>query len=176
MIQKILELDQYYTQRLRVVEKPGLLRSLGAIFAHSGDSWFWLLGLLLIWWLGSPEWQRRALALILCILVTAGLVFVVKFTVRRRRPVGEWGEIYRKTDPHSFPSGHATRAFMLAVVAVGLGPVWFGLLLLLWAPLVTLARVSMGVHYLTDVLAGALFGVVIGLALLAVIPRLLPFV
>jgi undecaprenyl-diphosphatase len=87
---------------------------------------------------------------------------LVKFSVRRRRPEGEWGAIYRKTDPHSFPSGHAARAAMLAMLAAGLGPSWFSLLLALWAPLVILARVAMGVHYLSDVLAGALFGLLLG--------------
>jgi undecaprenyl-diphosphatase len=35
--------------------------------------------------------------------------------------------------------------------------------MLLWAPLVALARVSMGVHYLSDVLAGAVLGLMLGL-------------
>ena len=85
----------------------------------------------------------------------------IKFTVRRSRPEGEWGSIYRSTDPHSFPSGHAARAAMLAVLALGLGPVWFAVVLLIWAPLVALARVAMGLHYLLDALAGVLIGVVI---------------
>ncbi|MBN2550051.1 MAG: phosphatase PAP2 family protein [Anaerolineales bacterium] len=172
MITKLLELDALYTERLRVAEKPGLLRNLAILFAHSGDSWFWLSGLILLWWLGDNFWKQRALAMGFSILVTAVLVMIIKFTVRRRRPAGEWGDIYRKTDPHSFPSGHAARASMLAVVGLGLGPGWFGLLLLIWAPLVTLARVAMGVHYLSDVIAGFIFGAGMGLLLLAVIPRL----
>ena len=55
--------------------------------------------------------------------------------------------IYRKTDPHSFPSGHAARAFMIAVLATGLGPGWLAVVLWVWAPLVSVARVAMGVHY-----------------------------
>jgi undecaprenyl-diphosphatase len=106
------------------------------------------------------------------ILVTAALVMAIKFTVRRRRPEGEWGQIYRKTDPHSFPSGHAARATMLAVLALGLGPMWFSVLLLIWAPLVTLARVAMGLHYLSDVVAGALLGILIGLLTLILLPQI----
>ena len=37
-----------------------------------------------------------------------------------------------------------------------------GVVLALWAPLVCLARVAMGVHYLSDVLAGMLLGLVLG--------------
>ncbi len=57
---------------------------------------------------------------------------------------------------------------MLAVVMLGLGPLWLGLLLLVWAPLVGLARVSMGVHYLSDVLAGMFLGLVVGVVVLLV--------
>jgi undecaprenyl-diphosphatase len=96
----------------------------------------------------------------------------VKFLVRRRRPEGEWGGIYRNTDPHSFPSGHAARAFLIAVVGAALGPAWLGILLWVWAPLVALARVAMGVHYLSDVVAGALFGVIVALIGLQVYEQL----
>ena len=107
--------------------------------------------------------------LIIAILLTAGLVFLVKFTVRRKRPEGEWGKIYRITDPHSFPSGHAVRSVMLAVVMLGIGPFWLGLLLLIWAPLVGLARVSLQLHYFSDVAFGWLLGLVIGGAVLWII-------
>ncbi len=46
----------------------------------------------------------------------AVIVLAIKFSIRRRRPEGEWGAMYRKTDPHSFPSGHATLVFGAAVV------------------------------------------------------------
>ena len=55
---------------------------------------------------------------------------------------------------------------MLAVVAVGLGPSWFGTALLIWAPLVGLARVATGLHYVTDVLAGWALGIVVGSVLI----------
>jgi undecaprenyl-diphosphatase len=125
-----------------------------------------------VWWLGNEEWKSLAVVMGASLLLTAALVLVIKFSVRRKRPHGEWGEIYRRTDPHSFPSGHAARAALLAVIALGLGPAWFGILLLIWAPLVILARVSMGVHYLSDVLAGALLGGIIGLVVVKIIPLL----
>ena len=109
------------------------------------------------------------------ILVLAVLVLAVKFSVRRRRPTGEWGAIYRNTDPHSFPSGHAARATLLAVMALGLGPVWFAGLVLVWVPLVSLARIAMGLHYLSDVLAGMVLGVMIGLVILQISPLLVTF-
>jgi len=100
----------------------------------------------------------------------AFVVFGIKLLIRRRRPEGEFGAIYRKTDPHSFPSGHAARAAMLATLAVGLGPPGFAVIMLIWAPLVCLARVMTGLHYVSDVLAGILLGILAGLLILALQP------
>ena len=161
----ILRWDHRLTARLRIAERPGILRSLAAVVAHSGDSWFWGAGLILLWRFGSPAWQWRARLFLIGIIVTAILVFIIKLSVKRRRPEGQWGNIYRSTDPHSFPSGHAARAVMLAVVAVGLGPIPLAVAISIWAPLVALARVAMGVHYFSDVLAGAALGAAVGLPL-----------
>ena len=103
------------------------------------------------------------------VTLLAVIVLAIKFTIRRRRPEGEWGAFYRSTDPHSFPSGHAARVVLIAVLALGLGPWWLALVLCIWAPLVALARVAMGVHYLSDVVAGALVGAVAGLIALQIV-------
>ena len=162
MSQKLLEYDIHLTTRMRIAERPGLLRTLASVLAHSGDSWFWLAGFILIWLLGPPSWRPMVQSLVIAILLTAVLVLILKFSVRRRRPEGSWGNIYRNTDPHSFPSGHAARASMLAVLSTALVPPWLAAVLLVWAPLVSLARVAMGVHYLSDVLAGIALGILLG--------------
>jgi membrane-associated phospholipid phosphatase len=158
----LLRLDAKLSMRLRVAERPGRLHRLAALLAHSGDSWFWLFGLGVAWALGNPDWKARTATMALGILVTAALVMALKFTIRRKRPHGEWGSIYRRTDPHSFPSGHAARAAMLVVLGIGLGPAWLGFGLLVWAPLVSLARVSMGLHYISDVVVGFVLGILTG--------------
>lgn len=171
-MRKILDLDARLSSRMRVAERPGVLRTVAVLLAHSGDSWFWLVGLGLVWLFGTEYWRNRAIVMAVGILVTAVVVMAIKFTVRRRRPEGEWGGIYRATDPHSFPSGHAARMMMLAVVGLGMGPAWFGVLLLFWALGVALARVSMGVHYLSDILVGMLLGLLMGIIILAFVPAL----
>ena len=168
-IQKFLDLDSQLSSRLRIAEEPGVLRTVAIWFAHSGDSWFWLLGLVLYFIFGNDEWRELVFTLIIGIIITALFVLVVKFSVRRRRPEGEWGGVYRSTDPHSFPSGHAARCMLIAVLMVTLGPVWLGVLLLIWAPLVSLARVAMGVHYLSDILAGMVIGTLLGWVVLILV-------
>jgi len=163
LFRKILEIDRGWSYTLRVAEKPGMLRTLAMIFAHSGDSWFWGAGLAFLWLASSAFWKQWAVYEVFWISVLAALVMSLKFSIRRRRPEGEWGAIYRNTDPHSFPSGHAARAFLIAVIASFFVPFWLMIVLWVWAPLVSLARVAMGVHYLSDIVAGAVIGVLVAL-------------
>lgn len=173
-VRPLLEADARLSARLRVAERPGLLRRLAIFLAHSGDSWFWGLGLVLIWVLADAAWKYRAVVIFTAIGLTAVVVQALKWTVRRQRPPGEWGAVYRSADPHSFPSGHAARAIMLAVLDLSLGPGWLAALLCVWGPLVALARIAMGVHYLSDVVAGAALGGVLGLVFAALHPWLTP--
>jgi undecaprenyl-diphosphatase len=131
--------------------------------AHSGDSWFWGAALGLLWWFSNSYWKQWAIVMLAAISVLAILVMGLKFIIRRRRPEGDWGSIYRNTDPHSFPSGHAARAFLIAELATGMGPAWAALALWVWAPFVSLARVAMGVHYVSDVIAGFFVGILMGI-------------
>ena len=162
LFDKLFTADERLSARLRVAEKPGLIRTAAVMLAHSGDSPYWIAGFLLVLWRGSSFWQNHARLDLIGIAATAAVIQLIKWIVRRPRPQGEWGQGYRKIDPHSFPSGHAARAALLATLAVFLGPPEWFFLLLIWAPLVALARVAMGVHYLSDILAGAACGAVCG--------------
>jgi undecaprenyl-diphosphatase len=169
---ELLAVDINFSQRLWIAERPGMLRNIAILFAHSGDSWLIGAALALVLAFGSIDWRWRSVWMLAAILVTALTVFAIKFTVRRSRPEGDWGQIYRRTDPHSFPSGHAARAALLVVMAFILGPPWFGWILLVWAPFVMLARVAMGLHYFSDIFAGALLGLAIGLVFWWIIPQI----
>ena len=172
-MQSILELDARLSDQMRVAEKPGALRAIAVFFAHSGDSWFWAIGLLALWISGDSFWKEWAVVQLGSISLLAAIVLLIKFRIKRKRPEGEWGKVYRFSDPHSFPSGHAARAFLIATIATGLGPPGLAAVLWIWAPLVALARVAMGVHYVSDIIAGALFGAIIGWIGLQIYPSLL---
>lgn len=68
----------------------------------------------------------------------------------------------------SFPSGHTTTSFAIAVTLVylsrGSRP-WIGWIAIAWACLVGLSRVYVGVHYPTDVLGAAALGLACASAL-----------
>ena len=171
MFEKIDAIDTKISKIVRMDHGESPWWKLVTFFAHSGDSWFWLAGLLISLVL-FPSRRPLATFLIAAILGLAVIVMVIKFTVRRSRPPGDWGAVYRNTDPHSFPSGHAARASLLAVIAVLTGPVWIAVLMGIWAILVSLSRVLTAMHYFSDIVAGILLGIAVGQFVVLIRPLL----
>lgn len=155
--------DVSLSNKLRISPSRRWLHAAAAITAHSGDSWVWGILLLLVWMTSSPGWSSLAAVLFAGIFITAVPVMILKFTLRRPRPEGEWGQIYRRSDPHSFPSGHAARTTMFALLVFLLGPPWLGGIFAVWAALVMVSRVGLGVHYFSDILFGIALGIFFGL-------------
>jgi undecaprenyl-diphosphatase len=103
--------------------------------------------------------------LFLAIAVPGLVVSIVKRIVGRARPVvaGEDAFLYKfflwRVEYASFPSGHATTAF---AAAVAFGVLWPKLRPLLWtyAIVIALSRVIVTAHHPSDVVAGAIAGVI----------------
>lgn len=112
-------------------------------------------------------------------------VFAVKHLVRRSRPYATLPDVHSRSprygvgkttrDPFSFPSGHAALSVALASSWSLSHPEWYVVApSILWASSVSLSRVWLGVHYPTDVLAGAVLGTAIALVVHALGPHLTP--
>jgi undecaprenyl-diphosphatase len=168
-LKRLLELDARWSAKLTVAQRHSGWRTFFRFMAHSGDSWFMIPVMGLIGLAGDGLWKWRMLTMFVTMCITALVAVGSKQLIRRRRPAGDWGLVYRSTDPHSFPSGHAARLVMLALLSIQLGPWWLCLILFLWAPLVALARVAMGVHYLSDMVGGAVLGAVFGIVFVLII-------
>jgi undecaprenyl-diphosphatase len=133
---------------------------------RGGDGWLWYtMGLCLLLFGGAAGIRAAmtaggaAAAGIVCFLL-------LKRTFRRKRPcdvsVHCWADLL-PPDQFSFPSGHSITAFS---VAVPLGLFFPGLMpgLLFCAISIAISRVMLGMHFLSDVVAGSAIGVLLGFA------------
>ena len=109
--------------------------------------------------------SRRALLQVVLAVGCAELTVVVLHAlIPRHRPFEH--QLGRHEHGHSFPSGHAMTAFAGATMLATYLP-RHRVSLLVLASLIALSRLYNGVHYPTDVVAGAAAGVAIALLLRA---------
>jgi len=128
---------------------------------HLGSQVAIILFILLCWVVSRRK--RSFLYLVPLYAIQTAVVYGVKFLVQRPRPflMGEVASRFLKgpgevMDP-SFPSAHTTNAFMMATLLAD----WFPRYRLFFyavAGFVGWTRIYLGVHYPTDVMAGALLG------------------
>jgi membrane-associated phospholipid phosphatase len=178
-IEKLLLLDKRISDKLRLREEQLFLERVFSLLAHSGDSWYIEIVLFIIWILSDGLARTVSAYFAGSVIIQALIVILIKFLIKRERPQGAWGEIYRKTDPHSFPSGHAARAIMLAVLSFGFNLPFLPWAILVWGICLSVARVSLGVHFLIDIIAGWGIGALLGILMLSLQPiffKLFPFV
>ncbi len=106
-------------------------------------------------------------ALLLCTLIAFSIqlptYWILKNGFQRQRPpdaIPDFASVICAHDKFSFPSGHTAAATLLAALVY----IYFGAIaapLMVWAILVGASRVLLGVHFPTDILAGAALGLTV---------------
>jgi undecaprenyl-diphosphatase len=137
-----------------------------------GLSWIGTLGLVFVAIALVLAILRRRPAILLMVVAADAaadlLAGLGKLLVGRHRPFEH--QLGPASSTHSFPSGHAATSFACATVLSYYAPRLRAPLFVL-ATLIALSRVYNGMHYPTDVLAGAVLGALVGRLLLVPLRR-----
>jgi undecaprenyl-diphosphatase len=144
------------------------VRTVFRVVSRLGDGVFWyalMLGLLAAGGTGAfVPVVRMAGTGLACTLIYKWL----KSKTSRPRPFAVSDAVSAGAyplDPFSFPSGHTLHAVAFSVVAIAFYPM-LAWLLVPFTLLVAISRVVLGLHYPSDVLAGAALGALIALGAL----------
>ena len=131
---------------------------------RGGDGWLWYaMGLIIMILGGAGRFAAVGAAAVAAGLGIGVFLSLKKMTGRRRPCAIEphcWSTLL-PPDQFSFPSGHTITAF---AVSVSLGAFYPALLagLLFVAASVAVSRILLGMHFLSDVVAGAAIGSILG--------------
>lgn len=111
----------------------------------------------------NKDLQRSALKTVIGLGINTLITTGLKYGVNRPRPYESYPDLVIKrtsTGPYSFPSGHTSFAFSLATSATLATKKWYvAAPCYVYAGTVGYSRMRLGVHYPSDVLAGALIGI-----------------
>lgn len=161
--------DQYVAQWCHV-NLTNTNKNLFLFITQFGDSTFYLIGfaiaaLLFHYYWKSSTWTNRSLFLFSAVAVSGILADIIKVIAGRFRPSelfehGLYGFDFFHIERAltSFPSGHTATAFALATATVYLWP-RYSALAWLFALSVGISRIAITAHYPSDVLGGALTGI-----------------
>ena len=126
---------------------------------NNGLVWFLLGATLAV--LDNDRWESW----LICALLgpfAIGVNYAIKLAVKRPRPVLEGlPPLGGAPSSLSFPSAHATSSFAVATAMVRVDPAMAATFVVAFA--LALGRPYLGMHYPSDVLAGAFLGVLLGL-------------
>jgi undecaprenyl-diphosphatase len=165
MIQYIANGDRRIMLRVNRWRAPTWVQRWMVFASRGGDGWLWsAVGLVLLLF-GGPRRSEALRAGFVATAVSQAAFFVMKRCFGRERPCATephcWATLL-PPDRFSFPSGHTMTAF---AITFALGSYYPNLLagLIFCAISVAASRVMLGLHYLSDVVAGMVVGSAIGI-------------
>ena len=165
LLQRAIEFESSLCRRINKVCHRNWLNSFFSIISRLGDGVIWYaltLTLPLIF-----GYEAITVSLQMTVVGIIGLLIykLIKHYTERPRPYSVLNDIKlgaAPLDKYSFPSGHTLHAVSFSLICIHYYPQTAWLLIPI-ASLIALSRIALGLHYPTDVLAGATIGYLISI-------------
>lgn len=160
ILNRIASSDHRLMRRIHRWSAPRWIRLWMICATRGGDGWMWYAAGLLILLLGGKQRFAAVIASALAASLSIAAFLFLKRLAGRRRPCHLaphcWASLL-PPDQYSFPSGHTMTAFAVAQCLSAYYPS-LTLGLYFCAASVAASRVLLGMHFLSDVVAGAAAG------------------
>ena len=130
---------------------------------NGGLIWLIIISFLLVFKKSRKTGLVALITLVMCIIINN---VMLKHIIARPRPFDTLTQLQvliKKPTDFSFPSGHTASSFAVAGAFYYYGNKKWGIIAFLFAGLIGFSRLYLGVHYPSDVICGALSGLIISL-------------
>lgn len=165
MWQGLMELDRNILFYVQDNLRNDTLNDIVVWFTSLGNAgliWVLLIAALIAYKRTRKEGLGCAISLILCFIVVN---LFLKNAVARVRPYDAMEQIRCLVEPqadYSFPSGHTAVAFAASVPVFIISSKKLGIIMIIFSVLMAFSRIYVCVHYPTDVIGGAVIGILCG--------------
>ena len=167
ILEKIVELDCQLSAAFSISGRPKTvgvkLITIALKFLEiTGHGIPWIAGTVMFACKSKGYMRTFSINMLIALLLDLLIVGVIKVVSKRQRPVYNKDDMFAtvSVDKYSFPSGHATRAVLLAILFAYIDLPWqYAISIGTWAFTIAVSRVILGRHHVLDVVAGVLIGI-----------------